>query len=435
MIHDVKSIFRALSHRNYRLFFFGQSISLIGIWLTRVATGWLVYRLTHSAFLLGIVTFTSLAPSFLLGPLAGVLVDRWNRRRLLILTQIGLMLQVLSLAYLAHTQQIAVWHILLLGFIQGLINAFDIPARQTFVVEMIDQKEDLGNAIALNSSVFNGARLVGPALAGFLIAKGGEGMCFFIDGLSYLAVIASLFAMKFKTPAFPKVPVSVWSDLKEGCRYVLASAPIRAILLMVAWGSLMGLSYLVLFPVVVHEVLKGGPDALGFLTSASGLGALSGGLYLASRKDVQGLGKSVVLGACVGGLGLVLFAFSNTLIPASVFVMVASFGFMVQMASCNTALQTIVEDDKRGRIMSFYSMAFMGMAPLGGLFVGAMANWVGAPLTILISGFFCLTSSFLFATKLQILRQVIRPVYVRQGISAEAVEGVDVATQLSTPRD
>ena len=431
----MKTIFRTLQSRNYRLFFFGQGISLVGIWLTRVATGWLVYRLTHSALLLGVVAFASLIPSFLLGPLAGVLADRWDRRRILIVTQIGLMFQVLALAYLAFTQQIVVWHILVLSVIQGIINAFDIPARQTFVVDMVDKKEDLGNAIALNSSMFNGARMAGPVLAGVLIARGGEAMCFFVDGVSYLAVIASLLAMNLRVPDVAKSPGRIWDELKEGFRYVRTSLPIRSILIMVAWGSLMGLSYLVLFPVIAREVLKGGPHTLGFLTSASGLGALSGGLYLASRKSALDFGKYIVFGAFTGGIGLVGFAFTKTLVPASFCVLGASFGLMVQMASCNTLLQTLVEDDKRGRIMSYYSMAFMGMAPFGGLLVGALANYAGVSEAILVCGVFCLLSSLLFASKLSALKLAIRPVYVQGGISAEAVSGVEVATQLSTPRD
>ncbi|MCG6535690.1 MAG: MFS transporter, partial [Syntrophales bacterium LBB04] len=377
----------------------------------------------------------SLIPSRLLGPLAGVLVDRWDPRRILIVTQAGLMLQVLVLAYLAHSQQIAVWHILALSVIQGIINAFDIPARQTFVIEMVDKKEDLGNAIALNSSMFNGARMIGPAIAGFLIALGGEAMCFFVDGLSYLAVIASLLGMSLKAPVFTRAPGRIWDELKEGFRYVRTSVPIRSILIMVAWGSLMGMSYLVLFPVVAKDILHGGPHTLGFLTSAAGLGALSGGLFLASRKNALDFGKYIVLGACIGGIGLIFFAFSTTPAPASFFVLVASFGLMVQMASCNTMLQTLVENEKRGRIMSFYAMAFMGMAPFGSLLAGALANFAGVSVAIRVCGFFCLLSSLLFASKLPALRQAIRPVYVQGGIGTEAVSGVEVATQLSTPRD
>jgi MFS family permease len=430
----MKSVFRALKYRSYRLFFFGQGVSLLGMWMSRVAIGWLVYRLTHSAFLLGAVVFASLIPSFFLGFLAGVLADRWDRRRILIVTQITLMSQALIFAFLTLTGRITMDQILLLSVIQGLINAFDIPARQSFVAEMIENKEDLGNAIALNATMFNGARMIGPVIAGFLIAWTGEGGCFLLDAASYLAVIAALFSMKSKAPAPRSVPARVLDDLKDGLRYVRDSAPIRAILMMVAWGSLTGMSYHVLFPVFAKDILKSGPHALGFLTSSAGFGALLGGFYLASRKDIRTFGRAIVGGSCLGGLGLILFAWTDSQISASLCVFTAGFGIMVQLASCNTLLQTIVADDKRGRIMSFYSMAFMGMAPVGSLLAGALTSLVGVPVTVLILGVLCLLFSFLFAPTLSALKDAVR--FAAAGsVDVEVVSGVDAEAQFSTPRD
>ncbi len=431
----IKRILRALRHRNYRLFFGGQGISLIGTWLTRVATSWLVYRLTDSALLLGVVGFAGQIPTFLLAPFAGVLVDRWNRHRILVITQTLAMVQSFLLAILALTGVITVWHIILLNVFQGLINAFDTPARQAFVVQMVEDKKDLANAIALNSSMFNSARLLGPAVAGILIAAVGEGICFLIDGFSYLAVIASLLAMTITAGKAEKTVPYVLHGLREGFNYAFGFAPIRAILLFLALVSLMGMPYTVLMPVMAKDVLHGDAHTLGFLTAASGMGALTGAVYLASRKSVLGLGKIIALAGSGFGLGLLAFSFSRHLWLSLLLMLLTGFGMMVQMASSNTVLQTIVDDDKRGRVMSFYAMAFLGMAPFGSLFAGGLASKIGAPMTIMIGGIACIFGAMMYARKLPALRELVRPIYVRMGIIPEVAWGIQAATQLPVLRE
>lgn len=418
----LKLIFRALSHRNYRLFFGGQSISLIGTWMQQIALSWLVYRLTHSAFLLGVVGFTGRIPTFLLAPFAGVWVDRWNRHRLLVVTQILSLNQALILALLVFAGIIAIWQIICLSLFLGLINAFDVPARQAFVMDMVGKKEDLANAIALNSSMVNGARLLGPSLAGMLIAVVGEGTCFLLNGLSFLAVIASLLAMKMIPEKTKVKKPPFWEGLKEGFSYAFGFAPIRSLLLLLALISLMGMPYMVLMPVFARDILQGDSHTYGFLMGASGVGALGGALFLASRKNVLGLGKIIVIASSIFGIGLIGFSQSR-LFPLALFSMVLSgFGMMVQMASSNTVLQTIVDEDKRGRIMSFYTMAFMGMVPFGNLLAGSLASKIGAPETVMMGGIACLLGSMLFAKKLPSLRRMLRPIYVRKGIIVEKPE-------------
>jgi MFS family permease len=430
--HEVKGLeflFRALRYRNYRLYFGGQSISLIGTWLTRVATSWLVYRLTDSALLLGVVGFAGQIPTFLLAPLAGVLVDRWDRHRILVITQTLSMIQSLMLAILALMHVIAVWQIIVLSIFQGVINAFDTPARQAFVVDMVEQRDDLANAIALNSSMFNAARLLGPSLAGVLIATIGEGMCFLLDGISYLAVIASLWAMKLTPRNIERQPTRVLEGLKEGLTYAFGFAPIKAILMLIGLISLMGMPYVVLMPVIARDILRGGPHTLGFLMAASGVGALAGAIYMASRKSIRGLGKIMALSAGLFGLGLIALSLSRAVWLSLIVMFVTGFGMIIQMAAGNTVLQTIVEDDKRGRVMSFYTMAFLGMAPFGSLFAGGVASRIGAPNTILLGGVFCIFGSILFARKLPSLREIVRPIYVRKGIIPEVASGIQAATQ------
>jgi MFS family permease len=412
----LKRTFRALSHRNYRLFFGGQSISLIGTWMQQIALNWLVYRLTDSAFLLGLVAFTGRIPTFLLASFAGVWIDRWDRHRILVVTQTLSMIQAFILAFLVLTGTIAVWQIIGLSLFLGLINAFDAPARQAFVVDMIGKREDLGNAIALNSSMVNGARLLGPSLAGILIAAVGEGICFLLNGLSFLAVIASLLAMKMiprKTAAKNPQFLQGW---KERFSSAFGFAPIRSLLLLLGLISFMGMPYTVLMPVFARDILHGGSHSFGYLMGAAGVGALGGAFFLASRKTVLGLGKIIVISSGLFGIGLIGFSLSR-LFSLSLFLMVwTGFGMMVQMASGNTVLQTIVDEDKRGRVMSFYTMAFMGMVPFGGLFAGSLASTIGAPATVMIGGFACLLGAILFATKLPSLRMMVRPIYVSKGI-------------------
>lgn len=427
-------IFRALEHRNYRLFFSGQGISLIGTWMTRVATSWLVYKLTSSALLLGVVGFAGQIPSFVLAPFAGVLIDRWNRHRLLVVTQVLAMVQSFALAILALTGLIKIWHVIALSVFQGLINAFDMPARQSFVVEMVERKEDLPNAIALNSSMVNAARLLGPSIGGIIIAAVGEGWCFMIDGISYVAVIASLLAMQL-TPAAARVvkKSSVFQQFKEGWRYVYKFSPIGYTLLLLAFVSLVGMPYTVLMPIFANEVLHGGPHTLGFLMAASGVGALAGAVFLASRKSVLGLGSLVPFMAALFGAGLIAFSFSRVIWLSLILMVITGLGFMVQMAGSNTLIQTLVEEDKRGRVMSFYTMAFMGTAPFGSLLAGSLAEKIGAPNTLIFGGIGCILAAVWFARALPVLREVVRPIYIEKGILHETQSGIMSAVELSIP--
>jgi MFS family permease len=408
---------RALRSRNYRLYFSGQGVSLVGTWMTRIATSWLVFRLTGSALLLGVVSFAGQIPTFVLAPFAGVLVDRVDKHRMLVWTQVLAMLQSFALAVLALLRIITVPEVIGLSLFQGFINAFDMPSRQAFLVEMVDRREDLGNAIALNSSLVNGARLLGPSIGGILIAAVGEGWCFFIDGVSYLAVIASLLMMRVDRRArIAGAPKRGLHQLVEGWRYVSRFAPIRTILLLLALVSLMGMPYTVLMPVIASKTLHGGPALLGALMAATGIGALCGALYLAQRTTVLGLGKVIPATAGLFGAGLAAFSFTRVAWVAVACLVVVGFGMMVQMAASNTILQTIVDDDKRGRVMSFYSMAFMGMAPFGGLMAGALAHRIGAPHTILVSGVCCMLAAAWFATRLPMLRPLVRPIYREMGV-------------------
>jgi MFS family permease len=434
----LRSLGRALAHRNYRLFFVGQGISLIGTWMTRIATNWLVFRLSgpDAAFLLGLVGFAGQVPTFFLAPLAGTLVDRWDRHRTLIVTQVLAMIQSTLLAVVAFTEQsgsAAIVPVLVLSFCQGLINAFDMPTRQAFLVEMIERKEDLPNAIALNSSLVNGARLIGPSVAGALIALAGEGWCFLIDAVSYLAVIAALLAMTVALrPRTPRT-TSLRRDVVEGFRYTFGFAPIRAILLLLALVSFMGMPYTQLMPIIAADVLHGDAYTFGFLTGASGVGALIGALYLASRRTVLGLGRLIVAATITFGLGLLGLAVSQALWLSLLMMLLTGFGMMVQMAASNTILQTIVDEDKRGRVMSFYSMAFLGMAPFGSLFAGSLARAIGASDTILIGGGACLVGAAIFGVHLPRLRERVRPIYVRMGILPEVASGMQTAAEWSRP--
>jgi MFS family permease len=418
---------------NYQLFFAGQTVSLIGTWMTRIAMAWLVYRLTHSAFLLGIVGFTGQVPAFFLAPFAGVWVDRWNRHRTLVITQILSMLQSFALAALALAHVITIGEIVWLSLAQGLINAFDMPARQAFVVEMVEQRSDLSSAIALNSSMVNAARLLGPSIAGMVIALWSEGYCFLIDGISYIAVIASLLAMRIALAPSRGPRKAVLHDLREGWRYVVGSAPIRSVLLLLALASLVGMPYTVLMPIFAGTILHGGPHTLGFLMGAAGVGALISAAWLASRKSVVGLGRVVPISAAVFGVGLIGFSFSSTLWLSLAMMVVTGAGMMQQMAGSNTILQTIVDDDKRGRVMSFYSMAFLGMTPFGSLLAGVAASHFGAPLTLRVGGVFCIAGAGWFALQLPALRTAVRPIYARLGIIPETVAGVQAANLLLTP--
>jgi len=424
---------RALRYRNYRLFFGGQGISLIGTWMTRVATGWLVYRLTGSAFLLGLVSFAGQIPVLFLGPFAGVWVDRLNRHRVLVVTQVLSMLQSFALAGLALAGIITVPEVILLNLFQGAVNAFDMPARQAFVIEMLESPEDLGNAIALNSSLVNAARLIGPAAAGLIISAVGEGYCFLIDGLSYLAVIASLLAMVVKPRGVERARQSVLSELREGWNYVRGFRPISSILLLLALISLVGMPYTTLMPIFAGKILHGGAHTLGFLMGAVGVGALIGAVTLAARQSVLGLGRLIPMTAAGFGASLVLFAASREFWLSLSVLVFTGFCFMQQMASSNTILQTIAEDKKRGRVMSFYAIAFQGVAPFGSLMAGVAASRIGAPHTLMIGGCICVGGAALFALQLPTLRRMVRPIYIQIGIIPELAQGIQTASLLQEP--
>jgi MFS family permease len=414
-----KFILRALHHKNYRLFFGGQSISLVGTWMQQIAMSWLVYRLTNSALLLGIVSFSSQIPVFLLASIAGVYADRWNRHRMLVATQTLSMIQALILAFLTLTGTIHVWQIIALSIFIGVINAFDMPTRQSFIVEIVDKTEDLGNAIALNSFMFNGARLIGPAIAGILIALLGEGVCFLINGLSFVGIIVALLAIKVPKRKKAAHSPRLWHDLKEGYSYAFGFAPIRYILLQLGLMSFMGMAYAVLMPIFAKDILHGGPHTLGFLMAASGIGALTGSVYLASRQTILGLGRLIAYASVIFGMGIIAFSLSTVLIVSLSMMFFTGFGMIVQIASGNTILQSIVEEDKRGRVMSIYTTAIIGMAPIGNLFAGALASWIGAPNTLILSGLCCIIGSLLFALKLPHMRKKVRPIYVKMGIISE----------------
>lgn len=409
-------VFRALRHRNYRLFFGGQTVSLIGTWITRIATSWLVYRLTGSVLLLGVVGFCGQIPTLVLAPFVGVLVDRWNRHRILVVTQVLSMLQSFALAGLSFAGIITVRDVLLLQMAQGIINAFDTPARQSYVVEMIDDRADLPNAIALNSSMVNLSRVIGPSIGGVIIAAVGEAWCFFIDGVSYIAVIASLLAMHVVLRQRAATTTAMSEELRDGFRYVSRFPPVRSALLLLALVSTMGMPYSVLMPAIATKVLHGGSHTLGFLMTATGLGALAGAFYLASRRTVVGLGRVIAFAACTFGAGLVLFSLSRSFVLSMIVLPIAGAGMMVTMASTNTVLQTIVEEHLRGRVMAFYGMAFLGTAPIGSLIAGVVADRIGPTNTITLGGLACIAGGAWFGVRLPRFRALVRPIYIARGI-------------------
>jgi MFS family permease len=406
---------RALRHRNFRLFFAGQLISLVGTWMQTVAQSWLVYRITGSTLLLGTVGFASQIPVFLIAPIGGTVADRSNRHRVVIATQVASMLLAFVLAVLTLSHRIQVWQIMVLAAGLGVVNAFDIPARQAFLMDMVG-REDLMNAIALNSSMFNGARIVGPAVAGVLVAWVGEGWCFFVNAVSYIAVIAGLLMMKLQHPVTRTVEGSPIEHILEGFRFVVKAAPIRAILMLLGVVSLVGMPYSVLMPVFARQILHGGAKELGWLMGATGVGALLGALSLATRAGLRGLGKLIAL--CAGGFGvsLILFAASKMFWLSLILLLPVGFTMMVQMASTNTLLQSMVPDQMRGRVIAVYSMMFMGMAPFGAFFAGAMADRIGAPWTVAIGGGACILGAAAFGTVLPKFRVQAREMVLAQGM-------------------
>ena len=417
-LRSISHAWRALRHRNFQLFFFGQSISVMGTWMTRLATSWLVYRMTHSVLLLGLVSFAGQIVSFALGPVAGVWVERLNRRKLLVWTQAGGAIQSLAMAALTLAHVITLWEIIALASLQGLINAFDMPGRQSFLSQMVEDRDDLSNAIAINSSMANGARLLGPAIAGLVVAAFGEGWCFLIDGISYFAVIASLLLMRIQAGNISvkmRHGTTMLEQMREGWDYVRSFKPVRTMLLLFSLVSLMGYQYPVLLPVFAGQVLHGGATTLGWLTGASGIGALTSALSLAVRKSVMGLTRMVQIAVATLGGALICFGLSHTLWLSLVLMMFVGFGLMQGATACNTIIQSLVSDDKRARVMSYYTMAFFGAAPLGSLFAGALAHRIGAPYTMMLTGTCCIAGSIWFSLQLPKLNAEMQMVYQRSG--------------------
>lgn len=411
-ITELGIIFRSLRYKNFRLFFSGQIISLIGTWMQTIAMSWLVYRLTNSPLILGMIAFSSQIFAFFLSPFIGVFVDRYNRHRILIITQSLSMLQAFILFFLVSKSLISVWLIIALSMFLGIVNAIDIPTRQSFIVEMVESKKDLANAIALNSFIFNAARLIGPSVAGILIAITGESICFLINGLSYIAVIWALIKMQVKEHKPPTQRNDVLKDFKEGFSYTFGSLPIKAILFLTAVASLTSMSYAVLMPVFAVNIFGGGPQIYGILMAAIGIGAIVATLYLASRKNVLHLANKIWAASAIFGASLIVFSFSHIFWFSLLILLVAGFSMMVQLASSNTVVQTIVEDNKRGRVMSFYTMCFMGVAPFGSLISGYLAHKIGAPFTLISGGFCSIIGALLFAVKSKKLKESLSKVHM-----------------------
>jgi len=417
---------RSFGHRNYRLFFMGQGVSLIGTWMQNVALAWLVYSLTGKAMLLGVVGFSSQILTFLAAPFAGVLADRVNKRTLLVVTQSMATLQALILAILTLTKHadgtpvIRVWHIVVLSGVLGLVNGFDMPTRQSFVVEMLEDRADLPNAIALNSFMFNGAQLIGPAVAGVVIKLVGEGTCFLLNAISFLAVIAALLAMKVQPRSAEAAGRRVLHSLKEGAQYAVGHKPILSLLLLLATLSLVGMPYRVLMPVFAKTILHGDSTTYGYLVSAISVGAIIGAIFLASRKSVRGLGKILSVAVALFGAAMLGFSRSTHLWLSVGLLIVTGIGSMSLMASCNTLIQTLVDDDKRGRVMSFYTISFVGLGPFGSLLVGAMAARFGAATAVSINGLGCLAAAFVFWLWLPRFLKLVHPALDKMGISGEA---------------
>lgn len=416
----MSSPFRALRSRNYRLFFIGQGISLIGSWMTRLATSWLVYRLTDSAFLLGLVSFAGLAPSLFLPPVAGVWLDRWDRHRVLIVVQALSMFQSLAMAALTLTDTITLPWIFILALFQGVVSAVEIPTRQSMIVRMIDDRADLSNAIALNSSNFNGARLIGPAIAGAVVAAVGEGMCFLIDGISYVAVLVGLFAMRLPPEPPRQTHRDIVAELVAGYRYIAASTPIRSLLIFLGAVGVCAAPYSTLTPLVAGRLLGGGAHTLGFLMAATGIGALACAIRLVLRSTVVGLGRAMTAAVLVFGVCCALLGLSTYLWLSMVLMTATGYGLMYQVVATNTIVQTIVDDDKRGRVMSFYTIALAGSSPVGALLGGALAARIGVEATYVVSGLACAIAALWFWRQLPAIRDAVRPRYVELGILPES---------------
>ncbi|HUG39206.1 MAG TPA: MFS transporter [Longimicrobiales bacterium] len=425
--------FRALRRRNYRLLFIGQTISLTGSWMQQLALSWLVYRMTGSALLLGVVAFAGQLPGFVIAPIAGVLADRWNRHRIVVATQALMMAQAAAVAVLVLGGWVEVWHLVALATVLGVLTGLDIPARQALFLDLVEgDREDLANAIALNASLFNATRLIGPSLGGFLIARLGEGPVFAINAASYIGVVVSLLAMRLHPVGTAPADGSVLGRLREGFGYAFGFQPVRSLLLLIAAISLVGMPYVVLLPVFAEEILGGGARTLGFLMSAAGLGALGGALYLAGRSSVRGLSRVIVVAGIVFGGGLIGFSFSRTLPLSMALLVVAGAGMMILSASANTVLQTVVAPEMRGRLMSLYTMAFMGMGTFGSLLGGWIGSRLGVSTAVALGGVGCLGAAAWFETRRPALRALIRPIYRELGIIPEVATGILTASELRT---
>jgi MFS family permease len=415
-INALRNVFSSLRSRNYRIYFTGQGISLIGTWMQNIALSWLVYRITGSVFLLGLIAFTSQIPTFVLTPFTGVVTDRFNRLRIMKFTQLGFGLQALMMALLVLFNVVEVWHIIALSLIFGILSAFDAPARQSLVIDLIDDPADLGNAIALNSAIFNSARLVGPAIAGVTIAVVGESICFLLNAFSFIAVIFALMQIKIPEKPISVHPSNFIKSFVEGFNYTFQSIPIRTLIIELAILSMLGLSFIVLLPAYAKEILKGGSDTLGYLMSALGAGALTAALYMAARKTVIGLGRIIAASVVVLGLAVVLASFSEVFYFSMIVFFFGGLSMVLSLSSINTMLQTIADEDKRGRVMSFYAMALMGTSPIGNLLSGTMASGVGIPFTFLICGSITVLSGIWFGLNLKSMRKYVYRVYLNKGI-------------------
>jgi MFS family permease len=424
LVENIKNTLRALKHRNFRLFFLGQGISLLGTWFQQIAMSWLVYRLTNSPLWLGFIGFTGQIPLLFIPPFAGVLSDRLDKRKILIVTQSLAMLQALVLAILVMSGSIHVWHIIVLSLFLGIVNGFDVPARQSFFVEMVERREDLSNAIALNSSLFNGARFIGPSIGGIFIAAFGEGMCFLVNAVSFIAVIIALFLINTKIIKVHDVRKRVMHELKEGFDYTFGIAPVKVIIFLIGLSSIAVMPYVTVLPVFAKLVLKGGPRTFGFLMACVGAGALTGAIYLASRRSVVGLSRILSAATFVFGTGLVVLSFTDNPIFSMIVIYVASIGMMLQIASCNTIIQSLVDDDKRGRVMSFYAMSFIGLGPFGNLLTGTLTKVIGVRHAITFAGISSLIGAIVFAINLPRLNKAIRPIYVKKGIIKPGEAGI-----------
>lgn len=429
----LKLLLRSLRYRNFRLFFIGQGVSLIGTWMQSVATSWLVYRMTHSEFMLGLVAFAGQVPILFISPFAGVLGDRVNRRHILIAVQVLAMMQAFTLAAFTLAGAIQVWQIALLALVLGISNAFEMPSRQAFVIEMIENKADLGNAIALNSGIFNGSRLIGPAIAGVVVALAGEGVCFTLNGASYIAALAALVMMKIPARQDDRKGSRLLAEMKDGLVYAFGFRPIRDLIATVALISLVAMSFPVILPIFAGSVLHGDSNTYGFLVAATGAGALSGVVFLAMRKSVLGLGRIISASLVIFGATLVAFSFSRSVALSTCILVLTGFGMITTMASCNTMVQTLVDEDKRGRVMSFYVMAVMGTAPLGSIITGSVSAAIGAPDTVCYGGILCILGGIVFALRLPSLRKIVRPIYRKMGVIPEVAVGIQAADELPKP--